>query len=75
MNQAIIINDDYQFNLADQYWQCTAMLSGEKITIKIHSNILSGELTQSNKFDWECEIEDWLESNEPINSVIELYLK
>ncbi len=72
MNQAIIINDDHQYHLKNKYWQCTAMISGEKVIIKIYSEILPGQLTQGNKFDWECEIEDWLESNEPINNVIEL---
>ncbi|WP_426359248.1 hypothetical protein ACPUVO_03095 [Pseudocolwellia sp. HL-MZ19] len=72
MNQAIIINDDHEYHHENKYWQCTAMLSGEKIIIKIASEILPEQLTQDNKFDWECEIEDWLESNEPINSIIEL---
>lgn len=72
MNQAIIINDDYEYIHDDKIWQCTAMLSGEKVYIKIVSDISPSELQQETKFDWECEIEDWLESNEPINSVIEL---
>lgn len=75
MNQAIIINDDYQFNHQKNYWQCTAMLSGERIAIKIISNILPEQLTQEHKFDWECEIEDWLEANEPMNNEIVLKLK
>jgi len=72
MNQAIIINDDYKYIHENQHWQCTAMLSGEKVLIKIVSDISPNELKQETKFDWECEIEDWLESNEPIDSVIEL---
>jgi len=75
MNQAIIINDDYTFDAQDKYWQCSAMLSGEKVIIKIQSDILPEQLSQDIKFDWECEIEDWLESNEPMNNVIELNLR
>lgn len=74
MNQAIIINDDHEYHYENKYWQCTAMLSGEKIIIKIVSEILPEQLNQDHKFDWECEIEDWLELNEPINNIIELNL-
>ncbi|XPF93069.1 hypothetical protein ACM9HF_13665 [Colwellia sp. RE-S-Sl-9] len=75
MNQAIIINDDYEFNHNKQHWQCTAMLSGEKVVIIINSRVSSNELTQAIKFDWEYEIEEWLEENEPNNNTVEITIK
>jgi len=72
MNQAIILNDDYTFNHKAQYWQCTGMLSGEKLNIIIMSSVQPNELTQSIKFDWECVIEDWLVDNEPEGNQIEV---
>jgi hypothetical protein len=75
MNQAVIINDDYEFNHDKNYWQCTAMLSGEKITITINSSVSHDELTQDIKFDWEYIIEEWLEENEPSNNTVEIFIK
>ena len=75
MNQAIIINDDHEYNNKEQCWQFTGILSGEKILIKIFCEVLPSQLSQEHKFDWECDVEDWLETNEPINSIIELRLK
>ena len=64
MNQAILLNDDLTY-LAPNTWQCTGMLSGEKITIVIKSNVTPETFDQSIKFDWEIAIEDWLEEHEP----------
>ncbi|WP_077339610.1 hypothetical protein [Pseudocolwellia agarivorans] len=75
MNQAIIINDDYEFNHNKQYWQCSAMLSGEKVIIIINSSVSSNELTQAIKFDWEYVIEEWFEENEPNNNTVEITIK
>lgn len=72
MNQAIILNDDYLFNYKEQCWQCTGMLSGEKLLIVIKSSVLPNELTQDTKFDWECVIEDWLVVHEPKGNQIEV---
>lgn len=68
MNQAFIINDDYLFDKSKGIWCCTAMLSGNKITIYIQSNVAEKELSQDIKFDWECVLEEWLELNEPDNN-------
>jgi len=72
MNQALIINDDYVFNYNKNYWQCTAIISGEKRTIIIYSNILPNQLTQAVKFDWEYLIEEQLEDQELIDPIIEV---
>lgn len=75
MNQAILLNDDLNYCCQTLQWQCTGMLSGEKITIFINSAISPQELTQAIKFDWEMAIEDWLEDNEPnIHNQIKLTL-
>lgn len=65
MNQSLIINDDYIYNKDKLCWSCSAMLSGNLISIYIVSKVAEDELDQSIKFDWECIIEEWLEENEP----------
>jgi len=68
MNQSFILNDDYSFDKHKGVWCCTAMLTGNKITIYIQSNVTEKELSQNIKFDWECILEEWLEVNEPDNN-------
>lgn len=65
MNQAILFNDDLTYSDTKQCWQCSGILSGEKVTVFIYSEIIPSQLTQTIKFDWEIMIEDWLEDNEP----------
>ena len=67
MNQAIIFNDDLQFNKAHDAWSFTGQLSGQRITIYFHSMQLK-QLTEINnctKYDLEEVTELWLEKNEP----------
>lgn len=72
MNQSLIINDDLTYISEEHCWQCTLMLSGEKITIIIKSDISPENMTQDIKFDWEALIEDWFDDHEPTNSQVEI---
>jgi hypothetical protein len=65
MNQSVIINDDYVYDKKLGAWKCTAVFSGNLITVFLYSKVGENELDQSTKFDWEYIIEDWLEDNEP----------
>ena len=72
MNQQIIFNDDMTFD--HEIGQCcfTGLIAGERVTILIKA-IDVIELTNSLKFDFECQVEEWLEDNEPpTNRKIEL---
>ncbi len=74
MNQAILFNDDFVFDIKQDAWRLTAQLSGQKLTIYFHSRQLKqlGELNNSTKFDLEEYVELWLERNEFDGDVIHL---
>jgi purine-nucleoside phosphorylase len=77
MNQAIIFNDDLQFNKAHDAWSFTGQLSGQRITIYFHSMQLK-QLTEINnctKYDLEEVTELWLEKNEPEGDEIHIEMK
>lgn len=77
MNQAIIFNDDLQFNKAHDAWSFTGQLSGQRITIYFHSMQLK-QLTEINnctKYDLEEVTELWLEKNEPESDEIHIEMK
>ncbi|MEH6596658.1 MAG: hypothetical protein V7736_14055 [Colwellia polaris] len=77
MNQAIIFNDDLQFNKAHDAWSFTGQLSGQRITIYFHSMQLK-QLTEINnctKYDLEELTELWLEENEPEDDEIHIEMK
>ncbi|WP_371375566.1 hypothetical protein [Thalassotalea aquiviva] len=63
MNQAILFNEDYEYNHQMQAWKFTGMLNGQLLTIYIKGN--EDEINESLKFHWEEQVEDWLEDNEP----------
>jgi len=75
MNQQILFNDDIVFDDKSNAWVFTGLLSGERVTISIRSaNHLP--LSDSLKFDFECQVEEWLEDNEPLeNGEIALFHK
>ncbi|WP_068547013.1 hypothetical protein [Thalassotalea crassostreae] len=63
MNQAILINDDFEYIKQDSCWRFTGMLNAERVTIYIkHQN---QTLTDSLKFDLEEMVEEFLEEDEP----------
>lgn len=77
MNQAILFNDDLQFDKQHQAWSFTGQLSGQKITVYFHSLQLKqlAELDNCTKFDLEDITELWLEKNEPEGSEIHIEIK
>lgn len=77
MNQAILFNEDLMFDEQQDAWRFTALLSGELITIYIHSMQLKqlGEIDSCTKFDLEEIVELWLEKNEPEESVIRIHMR
>jgi len=77
MNQAILFNDDLQFNKQEDAWCFTGQLSGELMTIFFHSMQLKqlSEIDNCTKFDLEEIAEQWLEKNEVENSVIHIQMK
>lgn len=64
MNQVFILNDDFTYNKSEKIWQCSGLIGGHLLRVTIQSIIQPNQLTQSIKFDWETEIENWLEKNE-----------
>ncbi|WOH36493.1 hypothetical protein RI844_14065 [Thalassotalea fonticola] len=63
MNQAILFNDDHSYIVAKKIWHFTGLMSGNLINIYIaHS---TSTASQADKFDWEEQVEEWLEDNEP----------
>lgn len=64
MNQVFILNDDIIYNKVEKVWQCSGLLGGHLLKVTIQSILKPNQLTQSIKFDWETEIEKWLEKNE-----------
>jgi hypothetical protein len=64
MNQQILFNDDISFDDNSLEYVFTGLLSGERVTIRIKTeNPLP--LNDTLKFDFECQVEEWLEENEP----------
>jgi len=64
MNQQIIFNDDMSFDYEKRECIFTGLVSGERVTIFIKAKDII-ELTNAVKFDFECQVEEWLEDNEP----------
>lgn len=77
MNQAIIFNDDLIFNEDLQVWSFSGIVSGQKVTIYIHSFSLGRlkEIDSCTKFDLEEIAELWLEENEPEDNEIHLKMQ
>jgi len=77
MNQAIIFNDDLIFNREFDAYCFTGLLSGEVITIYIHSVQLKqlSEIDTCTKFDLEEIVELWLEKNEPEGNLIHIHMR
>jgi len=72
MNQQIIFNDDMSFDYEKRECVFTGLVSGEHVTIFIKAKDII-ELTNAVKFDFECQVEEWLEDNElPTNRKIKL---
>ncbi|WP_206485896.1 hypothetical protein [Thalassotalea sp. G2M2-11] len=67
MNQAILFNDDLNFNHVHQAWSMTGVISGQIITIYFHSLGLARttEIDSCTKYDLEEIAELWFEKNEP----------
>lgn len=77
MNQAILFNDDLEFDQHQDAWRFSALLSGQRITIYIHSVQLKqlSRIDSCTKYDLEEIIELWLEKNEPENDVIHINMR
>lgn len=69
MNQAILFNDDLSL-IKPNTWQLSGFCGGELLVFQIHSSIT--EMTTEISFDWEEQIEQWLEFNEPEQNPIVL---
>ena len=74
MNQAILFNDDLQFNEDQDAWCFTALISGQSTTVYFHSMQLKrmNEIDNCTKFDLEEIVELWLEKNEPDGDAIHM---
>ncbi len=77
MNQAVLFNDDLNFNKHHQAWCFTGILSGQLITFYIHSLSLSrlSEIDSCTKYDLEEIAELWLEKNEPEGNEVHIKMK
>ncbi|KGJ96717.1 hypothetical protein [Colwellia psychrerythraea] len=77
MNQAIMFNDDLSFDVEQDAWSFTALLSGQAITVYFHSLQLKrlGEIDTCTKFDLEEIVELWLEKNEPEGNTIHIQMR
>lgn len=71
MNQAILFNDDLSL-VEPGVWQLSGFYQGELLTFQIHSTVT--KITDDIKFDWEADIEDWLDANEPEQSPVVITL-
>ncbi|MCP5077933.1 MAG: hypothetical protein GY951_07740 [Psychromonas sp.] len=76
MNQAILFNDGLIFDEQQDAWCCTALLSGQAITIYFHSMQLKllGQIDSCTKFDLEEIVELWVEKNEVEGDEIHIYM-
>lgn len=70
MNQAILFNDDLTL-VEVGIWQLSGFYQGQLLQFRIHS--AKTEVSTSTKFDWEADIEDWLEHNEPEQPLVEFH--
>lgn len=75
MNQQILFNDDLCFMPEKNYWQWSAIVSGENIAIVVKSVITPDTFTVNHQFDWELAIEEWLENNDIDNNQLTISLK
>jgi hypothetical protein len=77
MNQAILFNDDLVFDIEQDAWCFTGLLSAQVITIYFHSLQLKqlGEIDTCTKFDLEEIVELWLDKNEPEGSSIHIEMR
>ncbi|MCW8865452.1 MAG: hypothetical protein OQK09_13525 [Colwellia sp.] len=77
MNQAILFNDDLTFDVQQDAWCFTAILSGELFTIYFHSMQLKQlqQIDSCTKLDLEEIVELWLEKNEPEGGVIRINMR
>ena len=75
MNQSILFNDDVVFDQSMNAWQFTGLISGELVKIIIQASVepYQEQLPASKKLDWEMDVEEWLEDNEPEQGIILLY--
>jgi len=69
MNQAILFNDDLTL-IEPGIWQISGFYRGQLIEIKLLSPIT--EMDDNIRLDWEADIEDWLEDNQPEQKPITL---
>ena len=63
MNQATLFNDDHTYIKGKELWHFTGLMSGSLINIYIASS--KPTISQADKFDWEENVADWIEDNEP----------
>ncbi len=77
MNQAVLFNDDFNFNKNQDSWCFTIQMSGQLIQVYCHSLELNQltEIDSSTRFDLEEILELWLENNEPEGDVIHIQVK
>jgi purine-nucleoside phosphorylase len=77
MNQALLFNDDLEFNQQHDAWRFTGLLEGQRITIYFHSMQLKrlDKIDSCTKYDLEEIVELWLEKNEPENDVIHINMR
>jgi hypothetical protein len=77
MNQTLIFNGDIDFDTQQDAWRCTALLSGERITIYFHSMQLKrlDKIDTCTKYDLEEIAELWLEKNEPEGDTIHIDMR
>lgn len=77
MNQAILFNDDLEFDKEHQAWCFTGQLSGQRIKIFFHSFQLKqlSQIDNCTKYDLEEVTELWLEKNEPEGNEIHIEMK
>ena len=77
MNQTLLFNDDIDFDTQQDAWRCTALLSGERITIYFHSMQLKrlDKIDIGTKYDLEEIAELWLEKNEPNGDTIHITMR
>jgi len=77
VNQALLFNDDIEFDQQQDAWRFTALLSGQRITIYFHSIQLKlmDEIDRCTKYDLEEVVELWLEKNEPEGDSIHINMR
>ena len=77
MNQAILFNDDLNFDVKEDAWCFTAQMAGQILTIYFHSMQLKqlGDIDNCTKFDLEEIVELWLEKNELEGNVIHIQMR